>query len=323
MLRVEGNHLVNEQGREVVLQGLNVPSLEWSSEGEHVLQSVQTAITNWHANIIRLPLAQDRWFGKSPHQNDEGKTYRELVDEVAASCSAHGAYVVMDLHWSDAGIWGRYIRQHKMPDTNSALFWQDAAKRYANNPAVLFDLYNEPRDVTWQVWRDGGDVSEKTDAGETLAYSSPGMQGLLKTVRETGAKNVVIVGGLDWAYDLSGVLKGFALQESGGNGIIYAAHIYPWKHDWINKVGTAAERYAVFVGEVGCQVDKKQENPYTWAPDVLGYIQEKKLSWTGWSFHPSAAPRIIQDWNYAPTPYWGAFVRAALAGARFSVTRTR
>ena len=61
--------------------------------------------------------------------------------------------MLLDLHWSDAGEWGRHIGQHKMPDENTVAFWSDAAARYKNDPAVLFDLYNEPHDVPWEVWQ--------------------------------------------------------------------------------------------------------------------------------------------------------------------------
>lgn len=323
MLKVDGNGLATADGKEMWLQGLNVPSMEWSAEGENVLKSTEVAIRDWHANVIRLPLSQDRWFGKTDQQKDEGKAYRELVDQVVALGAGKGVYVVIDLHWSNAGVWGKYMQQKNMPDPHSLAFWQDVAKRYANHPAVLFDLYNEPRNVTWEVWRNGGEVTEKADNGDALAYRTPGMQGLVDAVRATGAKNVVIAGGLDWAYDLSGVLKGFALDEKGGNGIMYATHIYPWKSQWEQKVGRVAEKYPVLVGEVGCEPDKAQENPYTWGPDMLGYIQKKKLHWTGWCFHPSASPRMLLDWEYTPTPYWGAFAKAALLGAKFEVNRTR
>ncbi len=33
-----------------------------------------------------------------------------------------------------------------------------------------------------------------------------------------------------------------------------------------------------------------QENQDTWVPDMLGLIQKYKLHWTGFSFHPAAAP---------------------------------
>ncbi len=48
-----------------------------------------------------------------------------------------------------------------MPDRNSVAFWKDVAAAYKNHPAVIFDLYNEPHDVSWDVWLKGGKVTEK------------------------------------------------------------------------------------------------------------------------------------------------------------------
>ena len=56
-----------------------------SSDGEgNILQTVETAIRDWHVNHIRLPLAQDRWFGKASEQKDDGTAYRALVRETKA-----------------------------------------------------------------------------------------------------------------------------------------------------------------------------------------------------------------------------------------------
>src|ERR1039457_2746442 len=72
-LKVVGTKILNRKGEPVLLRGVNAASLEWTSDGQgHILQSVNTAIQEWHANIIRLPLTQDRWFGKAPGQQDEG-----------------------------------------------------------------------------------------------------------------------------------------------------------------------------------------------------------------------------------------------------------
>ena len=323
-LHVAGTRLEDDRGRVVRLQGVNLPSLEWMDAGDNVLKSVRAAADTWHASLIRLPLSQDRWFGRAGTQTDGGAQYRALVDAVVQSLSGRNKYVLLDLHWSDGGQWGQHIGQHSLPDDNSALFWKDIAARYANNPAVLFDLYNEPRDVTWDVWQHGGDVSERNqDArrGASLSYHSPGMQGILDTVRATGAKNVVVAGGLDWAYDLSGIVNGHALTDGGGHGILYATHIYPWKKDWDTHVTPASEKYAVFVGEVGCEPDRpnspawQKSDPYTWAPEALAYINKHQFSWTAWSFHPTAGPSVISGWDYAPTPYWGVFVQKALASA--------
>jgi hypothetical protein len=32
---------------------------------------------------------------------------------------------------------------------------------------------------------------------------------------------------------------------------------------------------------------------------------------------------VISDWQYTPTPYWGAFVKDALAGKAFEMKKVR
>jgi hypothetical protein len=59
-------------------------------------------------------------------------------------------------------------------------------------------------------------------------------------------------------------------------------------------------------------VDPKQEEPSTWAPKILTYIDEHQWSWTAWCFHPGATPKLLQDWSYRPTTHWGAYVKRAL-----------
>ena len=111
-LHVVGSHLEDSHGRIVRLQGVNIPSLEWSNGGDHILQSVQEAMIGWKANAIRLPLCEDRWFGQAEYQNDGGAAYRRLVDTTVQAIAANGGYVVLDCHWSDLGNWGHNIGQH-------------------------------------------------------------------------------------------------------------------------------------------------------------------------------------------------------------------
>ena len=66
-LKVKGNQILNSKNEPVLLRGVNAASLEWSSDGEgHILETVRVAIDDWNCNIIRIPLSQDRWFGKAP-----------------------------------------------------------------------------------------------------------------------------------------------------------------------------------------------------------------------------------------------------------------
>jgi len=318
-LKVSGNRLVTPDGKTVWLQGVNVCGLEWLVGGSNPVWSIHVAIDDWKANVIRLPVSDSFWFGHGRGKitsNDPG-AYRAIVDEAIRMAASKGAYVVLDLH--------RYLA----PDDKCVEFWKDAAERYKNNPAVLFDILNEPHDTTWEVWRNGGTFTTK--GRDARAIQSVGMQALVNAVRGTGAKNIIVAGGLGYAFDLTGILNGYALDDKGGNGIMYATHFYNWHKGWEKHFMAVAEKYPVLVGECGADTHKmnfipanQQEDPYTWAPDAIGFIQKNHLNWTAWCFHTRANPDLLLDWDYyTPTPFWGVFVKDALAGKQYEMKRER
>jgi hypothetical protein len=320
-LGVYGNRLINSDHEQVILQGVNVPSLEWSAKGEKIHRSIKVALLDWQANTIRLPVNHSYWFGKGKGKGKDSSNdqtaYRQIVDEVIAMAAGQGAYVILDLHSFGA------------PQEFARSFWLDAAARYANNPAVLFDLYNEPHGISWDLWRNGGEKEVKKN-GNMQTIQVVGMQALLEAVRSTGAKNIIIAGGISYAYDLSGILDGYALDDTGGYGLMYATHFYNWHTGWEKKFLQVAKKYPVLVGEFGADTKKmnfvpanKQEDPYTFMPDALGMIQKYHLNWTAFSLHPKATPVLIKDWSYEPTDFFGSFVKEALAGKKFEMKRMR
>ncbi len=321
-LKTAGAQILDSQNHPVRLHGVNAASMEFTSNGEgHILQTVNVAIRDWHVNIIRLPLSQDRWFGKAPEQNDGGEAYRSLVNEIVTECATQHCYIILDLHWSDCNEWGKNIGQHSMPDTNSLVFWKSCASIYANNPTVLFDLYNEPHDVSWDVWLNGGQITDKPNRWDMAAknYQCVGMQEMLDMVRATGAKNVVIAGGLDWAYDFSGILDGQQLSDPKGNGVIYANHCYDNKHDsvyaWIAKMEVATAKFPVIISEFGGNSGPSKMVPDdNWLLHVLQAIQDHQWSYIAWDLHPRAGPRLVSDWNYTPSPRFGLYVKQMMDG---------
>jgi mannose/cellobiose epimerase-like protein (N-acyl-D-glucosamine 2-epimerase family) len=320
-LKVLKTHLVNSNSERVRLTGVNAASLEWTSDGEdHILDTVKVALDNWRPNIIRLPLAQDRWFGKAPDQKDAGLAYRALVKEIVDTCAEKGSYIMLDLHWSDAGEWGNHIGRYVMPDNNSLAFWKEVAATYKNHPTVLFDLYNEPHDVSWDIWLKGGTVTERNRRMRTeLRFEAVGFRTLLDAVRRTGAKNVVVAGGLDWAYDMAGIVAGSQLSDPEGNGVVYANHFYPIKGDtvekWRAKMTAAANRIPIIVSEFGTDSRASaRASSEAWVRDILIVLHEHNWDWIAWDMHPRAGPRLISDWNYTPTPGFGILVKDALAG---------
>jgi len=323
-LHVDGSKLRNAYGEVFRLQGVNVASLEWTNTGDvQMLESLRVAIHDWKTNVIRMPLSQDRWFGKAEGQSDDGRLYQMIVDEFVNYISENGVYVILDLHWSNAGVWRENIGGHYMPDMNSLEFWKSVCAIYANHSAVLFDIYNEPHDVSWDVWKSGGWVTES----EGLSYESPGMQGLLNAIRSMGARNIIVAGGTDWGRNLRGIPQ-YKLDDPHGN-VIYSTHIYPWhghEEDWNWSIGDVIGEYPILMGEFGSELPNLEYyaawwspgadyDPYVWADEILSYIQKHKLNWTAWDFHPYAGPCLIEDWTYTPTPHWGEFVKQALESA--------
>lgn len=327
-LYVARNHLVTAKGKRAWLQGVCVDSLEWSATGEHILWSIHVAMKDWHANVIRLPVLNTYWFGQGQTAGTQ-EQYRRLVDKAIRLVAGQGDYLIIDLH--------RF--GHPVPA--DIKFWRSVASRYKNNPAVIFELFNEPHGIGWNIWRNGGNVKkmgtkhachalvqEHIRAGGEVAV---GMQTLVDTVRATGAENILLAGGLDWSYDLRGILHGYALKDtSSGHGIAYTWHVYPWKDHWAaSGVFAVAAKYPVFVTEVGCPLNwssfkwvvsawrfAKLGPKSAWPRDILGAIQHYHLNWTGFSFNPYCGPPLIKNWHYAPT-LWGKYVKAALSGRRF------
>ncbi len=325
-LRVVGNRIQDTDGKEIWLQGVNAGGLETLPQDKQVLKSVLVAMDDWKSNAVRLPMKEEFWFGKSPLQKDGGKEYRDKIDQIITLVANRGGYLILDLH------------RFRAPKQEHADFWKDAAARYKDHPAVIFDIFNEPYGIDWKIWRDGGFVANQgkiTDESAFISeeerkkmqgFDSIGMQALFDAVRSTGAQNLVVVAGITWSSDLRGISEGYALN---GEGIIYGWHIYNWHKDWEKLMLAASEKYPILVGETGADMKKlnfipheAQEDPYTWVPDMLGFIQKHKLNWTGWCLHPGASPVMISDWKYTPTP-WGSMAKEALGGKQFELKKTR
>ena len=180
-LQARGNRLVDAKtGKEVWLQGAAVPSLEWGPGGDHILESVTNLVEKWNVNVVRLAVHSSYWFGRGKWQNPKTgvASYRGLVDQVADYLQRRGKYLVLDLH------------EYRAAKPHHAAFWLDASTRYKNHPGVIFGLLNEPHDISWEVWRNGGLTTEQgtgsapaENAEKLAAERTIGMQGLVDAVR--------------------------------------------------------------------------------------------------------------------------------------------
>ena len=281
------------------------------------------AMASWNANIVRIALNQDFWLSGSGLY---ASSYQMTVYQAVQDAEAAGLDVILDLHWSDQGNLGVTTSgkkqdsptdsdQQQMADVNSQEFWLEVAQQYKNDGHVLFELYNEPNGISWSTWLNGG----------ISPFTIVGMQQLYDTIRMTaGANNVVIAGGLEFAFDLSGVAE----NQIQGYNIMYATHPYK-SNDSEGGVGLARSGLPRGQGHRAGHVatefgDGSAACTGQWDSDLIAYSDKHAISWTAWAWWPGGCsfPSLLADWNYDPAtsgmgatgPGAGAVVKAALMG---------
>ncbi|HUP89511.1 MAG TPA: cellulase family glycosylhydrolase, partial [Longimicrobiales bacterium] len=222
---VVGNKILDSQCKPIVFHGIARPSLQWNAGGDDRFNTNAAddfaLIKSWKANVVRVAVTQVFWL---PGNKQYDPTYKQRVIDTVNKARALGLAVILDLHASDRGNpnYSTVPDVQQLPDAaHSIPFWKDAAATFKNDGGVIFELYNEPHDITWDQWRNGGFIaagpSYVGDPFTREAYQGVGMQQVLDAVRSVGANNLVIVSGLHWGYILDELSK-YALT---GSNIVY------------------------------------------------------------------------------------------------------
>jgi hypothetical protein len=307
----------------VLLRGVNRSGLEYAEPSDRGFlaaagfteEEVREIVRNWRSNIIRVPFNQD-WalHGRRGHSAEE---YLASLDQVISWAAALGAYTILDLQWLDADTVYGHTRDRNhatranhiapLPDANTITLWRALAERYRDESAVLFDLFNEPHDPLGDdflpihvIGPDGAVVesgSPFVGAGEWVPWA----ERLVTEVRRIRPDGVILIGGVDWAFDLRDI-------RVNGPGVVYSAHIYPNRkpETWSKALGRAGD-VPIFIGEWGGEADH-----LAFGRELAERIRREGLGWTAWSWadhphlvHPPRAP------DYAPSVF-GGLVRSLL-----------
>jgi endoglucanase len=309
-VRVVENQLVDGQARPIRLLGVNRSGAEYACiQGLGFFagptdERAIAAMTEWRINAVRVPLNEDCWLAingaPAPYS---GRRYRAAISAYVARLHEAGLYAVLDLHWSGPGG-ERAVGQRPMADLDhSPAFWSSVARAFKDDPAVLFDLYNEPHNVGWQCWRDGCVLPQ--------GWRTAGMQTLVDAVRSSGASQPVIATGPLWGSDLSSWLE--YRPHDPANQLVAGLHVFDdggctALDCWRTKVAPVARRVPVVATEFGQKVCSA-----AFADRFMNWADSADISYLGWSWNPSgcAAPALIQSWGGRPTAY-GAQFRAHL-----------
>ena len=293
-LAVSGNRIVRSADQTpVLLRGVNRSGLEYCSP-ESPGSLPKAGVLDWNANIIRLPFNQS-WALAREAYNPEG--YLSALDFVIERAASHGAYTLLDLQWLDAvtprGHFADGSRNFVAPLPNDASIemWRQLATRYADEPAVLYDLFNEPHDPL---------PDDPLASGVVRAAEwHPWARALIAAIRPVAPDALIFVSGTNWGYDLTGC------PLAGETNLVYSTHVYPNKGDlWDQNFGRLSATQPVFVAEWG-----GEDGDLAWGRRLAAYLETRGIGWAAWSW--SDWPRLTRDRN-EPTPF-GAIVKAALA----------
>ncbi len=308
-LHVQGNHLVDGTGQTVRLLGFNRAGTEYMCSTATVKSVFDgptdddniAAMQTWHLNTLRLPLNESCWLAIAGATEVGGDYYQTLIKEYVDRLHEHGIYVVLDLHWTAHGD-ALAKDQQPMADADHAIeLWKSVAGFFKNDPMIIFDLFNEPyldlagAGDAWGCWRDGCTVQ---------GWRSAGMQAMLDAVRSTGAKQVVIAGGLSYANELDGwmahkpndpagnLMAGFHLYDDGGCAS---------EGCWNGSVAAVAQKVPVVTGELG-----QRDCNHGFIDDYMGWADAHGIGYLGWAWNPTDCakfPALVSDWDGSPTNF--------------------
>jgi aryl-phospho-beta-D-glucosidase BglC (GH1 family) len=294
LLKVAGIKIVDTQtGQPVLLRGVNRSGLEYSEPDDAGFLSaagitgyeIRYIAQQWGANIIRLPVNQD-WALRG-RKGYSGENYLSEIDRVVSWAAQCGAYTLIDLQWLDADNPFGPNRQFvaPLPNQYTLEFWNMLAQRYRDEPAVLFDLFNEPHDRAaddpYPLWHPDG--TQYPDWYRTVGMNEwqPWARQMIETIRAVRPDGPIWVSGVDWGYNLTG----FPLEKLN---LVYSTHVYRNKgDDWDNAFGRLAFAAPVFAGEWG-----GEPGDVNWGRKLRKYMEERGMGWTAWSW--ADKPKLVE-----------------------------
>ncbi|MET4082413.1 hypothetical protein ABIB40_002371 [Pedobacter sp. UYP30] len=263
-LATKGKFIVNkDNGEKRILRGVNVSGLEYDSTGRKVpISELMTLANRWNINVVRLPINQQWWL------NNENGNYRKLIDNIIDSLKSRNIYTIFDLQWINTKL-----KINPLPNQQSVELMKQVAKRYKNEPAVIYDIYNEPRDCTHQDW---------------AAWAVK----LIEGIRGVHPNALILVNGIDWGYDLGGFMKNPLPYKN----IVYGSHLYPQKPGSGYKSKPEFDKYwkgildknlPLFIGEIGPEEPNynNEEQLASFLDPHLALIDSLSLGYTAWSWH--------------------------------------
>jgi len=278
----------------------------------------------WKINVVRLPINEDCWVGANGYPTTDPsdppvmtpQKYQGDLSRWVNTLVANNIAVQVNMHFYAPGT-DPSTDQSFMADRDHArTFWTQVANTWKANPAVIFDLVNEPQAQTsgdpgaspaaWDCWKNG-DPSCTAAFGAWGNAGVAGMDDLIASVRSTGATNPIVADGLRFGNDLTGWLTHKPTDPTGQ--LIAGFHNYgdfagcTGLTCYTTQVEPVNTQVPVIAGEFG-DFDCTAAYPNTfmsWAD-----TQPHKVSYIAWAWTNGDCadePALLTNLNGTPSTY--------------------
>jgi aryl-phospho-beta-D-glucosidase BglC (GH1 family) len=333
-LSTAGAKIVDREGREFVIQGVNWFGFETSNHVPHGLWSrdyrdMLAQIASLGFNTIRLPFSIQSVRAQSFTGVDfsagrnaalAGKTPIEAMDVIVEEAERQGLLVLLDNHSASDNTftYGLWYGIDGYTEEDWVETWRALATRYRIRRNVIgADLKNEPHGpATWGT----GDPTDWRRAAERAGNAVHAIAPHWLIVVE-GVEGPVEGQLLDrhwWGGNLEGV-RLFPVRLGRPNELVYSPHEYgpsvfaqPWfsapnyrellydrwakGFQFIADEGTAP----ILIGEFGGKDTGTDTVAGVWLRQFMDYLGARGFSWTYWSWNPDSGDTggvLLDDWQ--------------------------
>lgn len=285
-LQVVGSQLCDESGSPVMLRGI---SLGWHNLWPRFYNkgAVKWLAKEWHADVIRAAVGAS---SVDDNYLENPEFALQCVTPVIEAAIKNKVYVIIDWH------------SHEMHTAQAKSFFSQMAKKYGKHPNIIYELYNEPVNDSWQ---------------DLKQYATE----IITEIRRYDPDNLILMGCPHWDQDIDLVA---ASPLEGVSNVMYTVHFYAATHkDYLrDKMRKAVEGgLPVFVSECA-GMEASGDGPLDaneWQKWV-DTMEQLRISYVCWSLSDKnetcsmLLPRAkaCGDWTDDLIKPWGKMARAAI-----------
>ena len=289
-LAVSGNKIINQHGEPISFAGNSFfwSNDNWGGERFYKTEVVEWLKSDWNTTIVRAAMGVEDPGGYL----DNEAVNKDRVKTIVDAAISEGLYVIIDWH-----------SHHAEDYANEAIsFFTEMATLYGSYDNVIYEIYNEPLDVSW------------TNTIKPYALA------VIEAIRTIDEDNLIVVGTPEWSQRVDLAALDPITDQSN---IAYTLHFYTVYHQqWLRDRATEAlnNGIALFVtewGSIGYSLIDSEANKWmTWCnSNKISHcnwsVNDKEEEWSivvpgastlgGWSEYDltdagKLAKDIIQNW---------------------------